>query len=182
MRARRRLTSIVVADDHPIVLHGVVGLLSCQSDLSIIASCDNGMAAIDAIQRWSPDVAVLDIAMPGCSGLDVLASIAREHVATKVIFLTATARDDQLLTAIARGAKGIILKDAAPQDLVRCVREVAAGRSWFPADLVDVALERETGRRSQRELIEEGLTVRERQVMRLVSRKLADVLACLRAQ
>jgi len=174
MRARRRLTSIVVADDHPIVLHGVVGLLSCQSDLSIIASCDNGMAAIDAIQRWSPDVAVLDIAMPGCSGLDVLASIAREHVATKVIFLTATARDDQLLTAIARGAKGIILKDAAPQDLVRCVREVAAGRSWFPADLVDVALERETGRRSQRELIEEGLTVRERQVMRLVSEGLSN--------
>jgi len=174
MNAKGHVTSIIVADDHPIVLHGVVTLLNCQSDLRVIASCDNGTGVLDAIQKWSPDVAVLDIAMPGSNGLEVLAGLVRMHATTKVIFLTATARDDQLLTAIARGAKGIILKETATEDLVRCVREVAAGRSWFPADLVDAALERETGRHLQRELIEEGLTVRERQVMRLVSEGISN--------
>jgi len=170
----RRVTSIVVADDHPIVLHAVTGLLNSQADMKVIASCSDGTAAVDAIRKWSPDIAVLDIAMPGFSGLDVLASIAAANAATKVIFLTATAKDDQLLTALARGAKGIMLKDTALQDLVRCVREVAAGRNWFPTDVVDAALERETGRRLQRELIEEGLTARERQVMLLVSEGLSN--------
>ena len=96
-----------------------------------------------------PDIAVLDISMPGLNGLDVLSGITSEGFSTKVIFLTAVASDSQILTAITRGAKGIMLKDTAPESLADCVRQVAAGREWFPADVVDAAIERETGRRVQ---------------------------------
>jgi two-component system nitrate/nitrite response regulator NarL len=165
MTALPRCTSIVVADDHPVVLHGVADLLGSERDLMIVAVCRDGLSAISAIRERRPD---LDIAMPGKSGLEVLTEIAAEGAATKVIFLTATATDSQILGAIARGVSGIILKDTAPHDLIACVREVAAGRTWLPPEIVGAALERETGRRLQRELIE-GLTDREREVMGLVA-------------
>jgi two-component system nitrate/nitrite response regulator NarL len=166
-------TSIVVADDHPVVLHGLADLLRSEPDLSIVAACRDGLSAISAIRERRPDLAVLDIAMPGKSGLEVLAAIAAEGAATKVIFLTATATDSQILGAIARGVSGIILKDTAVHDLIACVREVAAGRTWLPPEIVGSALERETGRRLQRELLE-SLTDREREVMRLVSEGLSN--------
>ena len=174
MTPRARFTSIVVADDHPVVLHGVAELLRAEGDLRIVAMCHDGLSAISAIRQAQPDVAVLDIAMPGKSGLDVLSAIAHDGVATRVILLTATASDSQILTAIARGAKGVLLKDTAPKDLISCVRDVAAGREWLPPEIVDAALEHESGRRLQRELIENGLTERERQVMRLVAQGLAN--------
>ena len=168
-----RYTSIVVADDHPIVLHGVADLLKSERDLRIVAVCRDGLSAISAIRERRPDLAVLDIAMPGKSGLEVLTAIAAEGAATKVIFLTATATDSQILGAIARGVSGIILKDTAPHDLIACVREVAAGKTWLPPEIVSTALERETGRRLQRGLIE-SLTDREREVMRLVAEGLSN--------
>jgi two-component system, NarL family, nitrate/nitrite response regulator NarL len=174
MTGSARVTSIVVADDHPVVLHGVADLLRSQGDFKIVAMCHDGLSAISAIRTSRPDLAVLDIAMPGKTGLEVLTAIATDGAATKVIFLTATATNSQILTAIARGAKGVLLKDTAPQDLISCVREVAAGKDWLPTAIVDAALEQETGRRLQREIIEGSLTDREREVMRLVAEGLAN--------
>ena len=166
--------SIVVADDHPVVLHGIAGILQSDPDLEVIAACSDGAAAVEAIRKFSPRVAVLDIAMPGMSGLDVLSAIAADAHGTKVVFLTAVATDEQILAAIARGASGILLKDAAPNDLVHCVKEVAAGRPWLPSDVIDAALERETGRRLMGMRLTEMLTTREREVMLLVSEGLSN--------
>jgi DNA-binding NarL/FixJ family response regulator len=162
-----------VADDHPVVLHGLGSLLAAQSDLLVVASCADGEAAVQAVQRYEPDVAVLDIAMPRLDGLDALAMIVARH-ATKVILLSATATDEQVLIAIARGAKGIMLKETAVDDLINCVREVAAGGLWLPPALVEAALERETGRRLQTDRISQSLTIREREVMKQVSEGLTN--------
>jgi len=172
-RVRHQL-SLVVADDHPVVLHGVVALLRSCSDLKVVAVCHNGSAALEAIRKLVPDVAVLDIAMPDMNGLDVLSSLAVNGCDTKFVFLTATASDTQILAAIARGAKGIMLKDTAPSELIECVRQVGSGGSWFPPTVVDSAFERETGRRLERERIKQESTARERQVMRLVSQGLSN--------
>ena len=166
--------SIVVADDHPVVLHGVAGVLRIQADMTILAACTDGASAVNGIQQFAPDVAVLDIAMPSVSGLDVLSSVTASGLDTKVIFLTALATDDQILTAIANGAKGIVLKDAAFESLVACVREVAAGRQWFPVDLVETALRRDTQHRAESRRFVQRLTEREQEIVLLVAEGLSN--------
>jgi two-component system, NarL family, nitrate/nitrite response regulator NarL len=166
--------SIVVADDHPVVLHGVAGILRIQEDMNILAACSDGASATNAIRQFAPDVAVLDIAMPDVSGLNVLSSVIASGLDTKVVFLTALATDDQILTAIANGAKGIVLKDAAFESLVACVREVAAGRQWFPVDLVETALRRDTQQRAESRRFVQRLTEREQEIVLLVAEGLSN--------
>ena len=169
MTSSGRRSSIVVADDHPVVLHGVTGILKLHPDLEVVAACSDGAAAAQAIRNFAPDLAVLDLGMPGLNGLDVLSGIAANGYATKVVFLTASVTDDQIASAIAGGAKGIVLKDAAPDSLLHCIREVLAGQQWFPADLVAAALEREAGHQLERARFIHQLTAREQQVVLLVS-------------
>src|SRR6266700_198459 len=97
---QRRSISIVVADDHPVVLHGLADVLRSNSDMKVVAVCSDGATALEAIRKWSPNVAVLDIFMPGLTGLDVLASIAAASLATQVGLLAATASDEHILRAI----------------------------------------------------------------------------------
>ena len=166
--------SVVVVDDHPVVLHGVAALLNSQPDLSVVAMCSTGLAAVEAIERCQPDVALVDFSMPEMSGLDVLSRFVAGPCSTKFVFLTATASDDHILTAIARGAKGIIMKDAGPDNLIQCVRNVGLGKSWFPEDLVEGALSRQTNRPLNWGAVSRDLTSRERQVMTLVSQGLSN--------
>ena len=174
MKDQPRSISIVVADDHPVVLHGVAGVLRSNFDMKVVAVCSDGATALEAIRKWSPDVAVLDILMPGLSGIDVLARLAADGLATKVVLLTATANDEQIARAIAGRAQGIVLKEAALTDLVDCIRTVAEGRQWLPMALVNAALERETKRRLTSQRVTQLLTVRERQVVLLIADGLAN--------
>ena len=133
--------TIVVADDHPAVLHGITEILASNPDIRVVAACGDGAAALQAIRQFAPTVAVLDFLMPDLNGLEVLEGISADRSATKVVLLTASATDRQLLAAVAGGAKGIVLKEAALAELVECVRRVAAGDHWLPPD-VEAALER----------------------------------------
>jgi two-component system, NarL family, nitrate/nitrite response regulator NarL len=172
MKEQSNLISIVVADDHPAVLHGVAEILRSTSDMTVCAACNNGAEALEAIQKWTPTVAVLDVNMPGLNGIEVLASIPSNP--TKVVFLTATATDTQILGAIAGGAKGIVLKDAALTELISCLRAVAEGGDWFPRELVDAAFERETGRRSMGLRLANSITNREREIIVMVAEGLSN--------
>ena len=166
--------SIVLADDHPVVLHGVADILRAEPDMNVLAACNDGIAAVQSIRQFAPDIAVLDIAMPGLNGLEVLATIVGEGFQTKVVFLTASATDESVLAAIAHGAKGIMLKDAAPDSLVECVRNVAAGKQWFPPDVVELALKRDGGRRANSEHFVRKLTTREKEIVVLVAEGLSN--------
>jgi len=163
-----RAVSIVVADDHPAVLHGVVDVLQSNSGITVVAACSDGIAALQAIRRLAPTVAVLDIFMPGLNGLDVVAGVSAERCPTGVVLLSATASQEQLLTAIAGGAKGIVLKDAALPELVQCVRCVAAGGEWWPSNLINTALVREA------HYPVELLTNREQQIAQMVAGGLSN--------
>jgi two-component system, NarL family, nitrate/nitrite response regulator NarL len=161
MQGRQNPISIVVADDHPAVLHGVADVLTSHPDMTVVAACNDGASALRAIQQFAPTVAVLDVFMPGLSGLDLLARISAAQSRTKVVFLTATASEAQLFAAIARGAKGIVLKDAPLTEFVQCVRAVAAEGHWLPLDLVDAALKHETRCQSAGQRLAQSLTGRE---------------------
>ena len=164
--------SIVVADDHPVVLQGVTDVLTSNSDMTVVSACSDGTAALEAIRQLAPTIAVLDGRMPGLSGFDVVASISAERCPTKVVLLIATATNEQLLAAIAAGTNGIVLKEAAISDLVQCVRRVAAGGKWLPSALVDVALTRDECTSLCE--IAESLTSRERQIVLMVAGGLSN--------
>jgi DNA-binding NarL/FixJ family response regulator len=158
----------VLADDHPLVLRGAAEILSAHPDMNVLAVCTNGPAAAEVIRQLAPDVAVLDIVMPGLNGHEVLSATKSEGSVTKIVFLTAFATDDNILGAIANGAQGIVLKEAAPDSLVECVRAVAAGRQWFPTDLVETVLRRDASRRAESDCF--GLlTAREQQIVVMVA-------------
>jgi two-component system, NarL family, nitrate/nitrite response regulator NarL len=172
----RKPVSVVIADDHPVVLQGITEILRAQADISVVAACNGGRDATAAIQQFTPDVAVLEIIMPDLSGLDVLLSIVGDRFKTRVVLLTAVATDDRILAAMTGGAKGLLFKDAAPDNLIDCVREVAKGKLWFPHGLVDAAPERESGRQADGECSIGVLTPREAQIALLVSEGLSNKL------
>ena len=162
--------SIAVACQ-PAFLHDITAILKSNSDMTVVASCSDGTAALQAISLLTPTVAVLDCSMPGLTGLDVLARISADRRATKVVLLTASYRE--LLAAFARGAKGVLLKEATPPELVHCIRHVAAGGHWLPSDLIDATLERDS-RRSASQRMFGSLTKREQQIVMMVSDGLSN--------
>ena len=172
----RKPVSVVIADDHPVVLQGIAEILRAQPDISVVAACNGGRDATAAIQQFTPDVAVLDIIMPDLSGLDVLLSIGGDRFKTRVVLLTAVATDDRILAAMTSGAKGLLFKDAAPDNLVDCIRDVAKGKLCFPNDLIDAALDRKIGRQADGECPIEALTPREAQIALLLSEGLSNKL------
>jgi DNA-binding NarL/FixJ family response regulator len=180
MTDRHKIISVVLADDHPAILLGVAELLRSNRDIKVAATCSNGTAAMIAIRQLAPTVAVLDFFMPGLNGLEVLANLSAERSVTRAVFLTATATDKQLLTAVSRGAKGIVLKETALDELVECIRVVAGGREWLPPSLIDAAFEREAARQSVSTHLAQSLTCREREIVLLVAEGLSNKEMCRR--
>jgi two-component system, NarL family, nitrate/nitrite response regulator NarL len=165
--------SLVIADDHPFLLEGIARVLDAEPGLSIVAKCGDGVEGLDAIRQLKPDIAVLDIAMPRLNGLEVLQAVNNEQLATRVIFLTANATDQNIFTLIENGASGLLLKDAAVAELVTCIKQVSAGSKYLPKELISAAIERETGKRTELRHIEE-LSGREREILFLLGEGLAN--------
>jgi len=170
---------IVLTDDHPIVLDGLERLFQLESDIEVVGRCRNGAEALGAVESTRPDVLVLDVAMPAPDGLSVLRQLHEQRSPVRVVLLTVALDDNQLLEAVRLGARGIVLKEMAPQILVAAVREVHSGGEWLEVGSVGRALRR---LRQKPAPPETGLlTPRELEIVRLVgdglrNRAIADKL------
>lgn len=122
---------ILLVDDHAVVREGLRGLLEQQADMEIVGEAENGSVAAERLLEVAPDVVMLDMKMPGATAVENIARIKRLRPATQVLVFTSFAEDTQVRDALAAGATGYLLKDALREDLVRAVREVAAGRAWL---------------------------------------------------
>lgn len=165
---------VVLADDHPIVLDGLEQLFGLEADIRVLARCRNGPDTLAALEARPPDVLVLDLRMPGLDGLAVLEEISRRRWKTRVVLLTAAIQDEQLVEAIRLGARGVVLKESAPELLVQAVREVHAGREWLEQGLVGRALRRLLDRDSGLREAIRVLTPRELEIVRLVAEGLRN--------
>jgi two-component system, NarL family, nitrate/nitrite response regulator NarL len=161
--------SVVLADDHPVVLRGLHDLLARDTRFAVVACSDNGIECLDELRRHTPDVALVDIAMPGMSGMQVLAQAAVEKLPTRVVLLTASRDDRNLATAASSGAYGILLKDASAEEMIHCLYEVHAGRKHLPHALLQSAVTREQARLASERKINEALTDRERELAFLIA-------------
>jgi DNA-binding NarL/FixJ family response regulator len=165
-------TTAFLADDHPLVLRGLVDLLSAERDFTVIGTAIDGKSALEKIIDAQPDIAVLDLVMPRMSGLDILHELAQLGSPVRVIFLSALISDEQSVQAIASGAFGILLKESAPETLIECMRLVRGGRRWFPGNLFNqkTARTNELGKRKSTD----ELTSREREIAALVAEGLSN--------
>lgn len=161
---------LVLADDHPIVLDGLAQLFAAEKGFNVVARASNGDDALAAILLHEPDVVVLDLRMPGQDGLAVLREMRRAGLSTRVVVLTAARESSDVFEAINLGVEGVVLKDMATALLLRCVREVHAGKKWIERGVATHAVDALRYQQSSQRGIEVLLTPRELDVARLTAK------------
>lgn len=162
------MTTIMLADDHPVVRQGLRAVLEAEPDFEVIAEAGDGLEATRLVERLKPDVLVVDIMMPGLNGLEVTRELRQRSPETRVVVLSMYADEAYVLEALRNGAAGYALKASVSTELVHAVREAAAGRRYLCTPLsqsaIDAYIEKAgSGTRDLYEL----LTTREREVLQL---------------
>jgi DNA-binding NarL/FixJ family response regulator len=131
----RSKTTIVIADDHTILREGLHRLLEMEEDLKVVGHAANGVEAVEMVHLHRPSLLLLDLAMPGMNGLEVLRELAhggrREQGETRCLLLTAKITQRQIIEAIHAGARGVVLKESAAKELLSAIRDVMAGLYWM---------------------------------------------------
>ena len=161
--------TLVLADDHPLILDAMENLFRLEKDFKVVARCLNGEEALKALRRHKPDILVLDIQMPAKDGLAVLREMRKETLPTRVVILTATLDEEGLTEAVRLGVRGLVLKELAPKLLVQCIRKVHAGELWLEQRLVSSALEKLLQRETARNEAAQVLTPREIEIIKQVT-------------
>jgi DNA-binding NarL/FixJ family response regulator len=133
---------IIVADDHPIVLEGLIKAIEAEEAFEIIAHSADGNETFELIKRHKPDIALLDISMPGKSGLDILKEIQHLGLNTRVVILTMYDDLEYFDTAMDLGAMGYLLKENAITEILHCLHTVYRGKHYICSEFVDALLKR----------------------------------------
>jgi DNA-binding NarL/FixJ family response regulator len=165
-----RASRLLIADDHPLVLGGLEALLEDHPEFAVVATCSNGLQAIEAARRHVPDIMVLDLHMPDMDGLAVVRSLQDLRPALRVVLLTAQIHEDQLIESLQLGVHGVVLKDMAPKLLVQCLQRVSAGGQWLEKESAGRAMAKLVRREAKARELATLLTPRETEVTRLVAR------------
>lgn len=132
---------VAVADDQPIYRLGVSKLLEPEGDLAVVAEASNGMEAILVVERFEPDVLLLDLKMPVMDGIEVLSELAKRKLRARVILMMASTDRDKAVRGVRLGARGILFKDADASLLVKSIRKVNEGEVWIDNPILSQALE-----------------------------------------
>ena len=164
--------SIVIADDHPIFREGLRKVIEHDHGGRVIAEAGDGETALRLIRERKPDIAVLDVVMPGLNGLKVARQIQREHLPVAVVFLTMFKEEDMFNEAMDAAAKGYVLKENAVSDIIGCLRSVASGQYFISPAISHLLVrrtERARGLASQTSGLS-SLTPSERRILNLIAR------------
>ena len=122
---------VLVVDDHALLRTGVANIINQEADLRVVAEAANGREAVDAFERYRPDVTLLDLRMPEMEGVEVVRQIRLRDPHARVIVLTTYDTDDDIQRALKAGAKAYILKDISADALVACIHDVLAGKTYL---------------------------------------------------
>jgi len=161
---------VILVDDHPVLRTGLRTLLQNEADLDVIGETGEGWQAVELASQLSPDVVVMDLALPGMGGLDATREIRRRGLKCAVLVLTAQAEERYLFPVLQAGASGYVRKDVADEQLVEAVRMVAGGGVYLEPEAQSMLLQGYL-QRDQAEGKDpfDGLSPRERQVLQLTA-------------
>jgi two-component system, NarL family, response regulator NreC len=162
--------SIVLADDHPVVRRGMQTLLEAEPDFAIIGEAGDGLESVRLVENLQPDVLILDLMMPGLSGLEALRIIRKRSPRTRVVVLSMHDTHAFVAEALMNGATGYVLKGSDELNLVRAVREAACGRRFLSPPVTERAIDAyiEQARAASLDP-HDTLTAREREVLQLTA-------------
>lgn len=152
---------ILCVDDHPMVLEGIATMIGRQLDLQLVATAESGEAAVEIFRRHKPDVTIMDLQLPGISGLEAIRRIRTEDAQAKIIVLTMFNGDEDIYRALSAGATTYLLKDVHSSELLHTIRDVHAGRTSLPPKVASLLAVHDD---------HPPLTPREVEVVRLLAR------------
>ncbi len=164
------MITIILADDHTVVRNGLRVFLNLQAGMAVVGEAENGWEAIQLVEQLQPQIAVLDIAMPGLNGIVAAQQMRTQSPATQVIMLSMHAGSEYVYQALKAGAQGYVLKDSAPEELVNAIHMVQSGHRFLTPKIADALItnfvEQYTVLTRENPLTQ--LSDRERQVLQLV--------------
>lgn len=157
---------IVLADDHPLTRAGIAEFLRRESSLDLIGEAEDGVKAWEMIRDLKPDVALLDIRMPGMDGVSVAQKVKTEGLATATIMLTSYDAQQYVMASLRAGARGFVLKTVSPRELTAAINTVSKGGLYLDPEVASVM--------GERDFIPEQLSAREREVLLLAAKGLSS--------
>jgi DNA-binding NarL/FixJ family response regulator len=159
---------ILLVDDHPVVRHGLRGMLDAEPDLSVVGEASSGVDGLARAAELTPDIVLMDLRMPDGDGVEATGAILARLPETRVVVLTTYESDRDILRAIEAGACGYLLKDASPVELAEAVRAAARGETVLAPSVASTLI------RQVRSPAPPALSARETEVLRLVARGLTN--------
>ncbi|ADE56550.1 MULTISPECIES: response regulator transcription factor [Aminobacterium] len=157
---------VVLADDHPLTRAGLSAYLQQENSIELVGEAEDGEKAWELIVDLKPDVALLDIRMPGEDGVSIARRIKEEKLPVIPVMLTSYDAHQYVVASLRAGARGFILKTSTPQDLIRAIQTVVQGGLYLDSEVATVV--------GDRELVPESLSAREREVLVLASKGLSS--------
>lgn len=166
--------TILLIDDHPMLRSGVKQLISLEPQLKVIGEASNGQQGIELAEELDPDLILLDLNMPGMNGLETLDQLRTRTLSGRVVVFSVSNHEDDVISALKRGADGYLLKDMEPEDLLRSLHQAAAGQVVISEALTPVlaASLRESRPSSERDV--QQLTPRECDILKLIAQGLPN--------
>ncbi len=162
---------VVIADDHAMFRHGMRRILSEHAELEVIGEAKNGLDLLSLLKKVSPNLVLLDISMPGLRGLEAISEIKRMHPNARIIILTMHRDSDYLYQAISSGVSGYLLKEDAEKDLFSAIEAARKGGTYISPLVAEDSIQdwAQMRRGEKRPGPAEPLTVRERQILKLIA-------------
>ncbi|MCD1125459.1 two-component system response regulator NarL [Jinshanibacter sp. LJY008] len=168
--------SILLIDDHPMIRNGVKQLISMDTSLNVIAEANNGEQGVELAEQYDPDLILLDLNMPGLNGLETLDLLRKRELSGRIVVFTVSNHEDDIVSALKRGADGYLLKDMEPEDLLEALRQAATGQMVLSEKLTPIlAASLRTAQPSGERDIQQ-LTPREQGILKLIAQGLSNKL------
>jgi len=136
----KKKIKVLLVDDHPVVRKGLCSCLSNSESIKVVGEASNGAEALKRMKELSPDIMLMDINMPGMDGLAVTEAVRKESPQTKVLVLSMHSNREYVLRIVKAGARGYVLKDAPPDELIRAIETVQGGDAFFSPSVAKIAL------------------------------------------
>ncbi|HEX7361399.1 MAG TPA: response regulator transcription factor, partial [Bryobacteraceae bacterium] len=122
---------ILIVDDHPVVRVGLSSMLDVQPGMAVAGSAANGTDALDLVRSLAPDVALVDLRMPGMSGVEIICALRKLSASPRILVLTSFETDEDIYSAVKAGADGYLLKNSTQEEMIEAIRIVCAGGRYF---------------------------------------------------